>query len=376
MRLGKRRKGKFCLLVAHLDHLIFTLLPVTVQWSWAVPPSGTVMLGRRPVILSSPRPEEKSSLAASQCHAAPGSRSIPSWEKSNMRYDELGAPGPWNSMFGAMVLLLWGMWISWGLWPKKGQVAEASKSFFVQLDTRTSHAQKNHLLSCSCSYTHSTPVSQKQGPEGRSCCAISPSSQLPGAPWSVDTHTSPLGKTTHSSLALKPPVKHQVWSQEAWPDKKPTLPSPPCFLLVCAHVCVYRRATRTSTRPVPRGRNRTWRWSWSRPFEAMQVKKPTSSELTRLITRAPSDCCLCLGNKTRKPLSLCLGQDGTPATTDEPEPRAQLCSNTEQRFSSSSVQPVMQPLVLKSQHYCCRLWKSSLQEVSGSREGAAGEQHQ
>lgn len=47
----------------------------------------------------------------------------------------------------------------------------------------------------------------------------------------------------------------------------------------------------------PKGRSRTWRWSWSRPFEAMQVKKPASSELTRLITRAPSDCCLCLGGE-------------------------------------------------------------------------------
>lgn len=166
----------------------------------------------------------------------------------------------------------------------------------------------------------------------------------------LDTCRLPLGKTTHSSLALKLPVKHQVWSQEAWRDKKPTLLRLPCFPLVCTHVCVYRHAMHASIHSVPRGRNRTWRWSWSRPFEAMQVKKPMSSELTRLITRAPSDCCLCLGNKTRKPLSLCLGQDGAPATRAEAEPCAQLCSNTEQRFSSSSVQPVMQPLVLKSQH--------------------------
>lgn len=46
----------------------------------------------------------------------------------------------------------------------------------------------------------------------------------------------------------------------------------------------------------------------------MQVKKPTSSELTRLMTKAPSDCCLCLGNRIRKLLSLCLGHDGTPDT--------------------------------------------------------------
>lgn len=133
---------------------------------------------------------------------------------------------------------------------------------------------------------------------------------------------------------------------------KPTLPSPPCFLLVCTRVCAYGHATHASTHPVPRGRNRTWRWSRSRPLEATQVKKPTSSELTRLITRAPSDCCLCLGNKTRKPLSLCLGQGGTPATRAEAEPRAQLHSNAEQRFSNSSVQPVMQLLVLKSQYNC------------------------
>lgn len=57
-----------------------------------------------------------------------------------------------------------------GLWPKKGQVAEASKSFFLQLDTCMSHAQKNHLLSFSCSYIHSTAVSQKQRPESLLLC--------------------------------------------------------------------------------------------------------------------------------------------------------------------------------------------------------------
>lgn len=43
---------------AHLDHLTVTLLPVTVQRSWVSSPSVTVMLGRRPVILSSPGQRE------------------------------------------------------------------------------------------------------------------------------------------------------------------------------------------------------------------------------------------------------------------------------------------------------------------------------
>lgn len=164
-------------------------------------------------------------------------------------------------------------------------------------------------------------------------------------------------------------------ARQETPTAQPSL-LPAC---VCRHVCVRRHAMRAPTHPVPRGRNRTWRWSWSRPFEAMQVKKPASSELTRLITSAPSDCCLCLGNKTRNPLSLCVGQDGTPATRAEAKPRAQLCSNTEQRFSSRSVQPVMQPsgpqipaLVLQT------LEKPTAR--AGFREqkvrGAAGEQPQ
>lgn len=133
--------------------------------------------------------------------------------------------------------------------------------------------------------------------------------------------------------------------------KEPTLAlhSLPCFPLLCT------RAGSAPTSAVPWGRSRTRRWSRSRPLEAVQVKKPTSSELTRLITRAPSDCCLCLGNRARVSLSLCSGQRGTPASRDEAKPRVQLCSTTEQRFSSSDAAGVaMQLLVLKSQHWCCK----------------------
>lgn len=123
------------------------------------------------------------------------------------------------------------------------------------------------------------------------------------------------------------------------------LHSLPRFPLLCT------RAARAPTQPVPSGRSRIWRWSRSRPLEATQVKKPMSSELTRLITRAPSDCCLCLGNKAGMSLSLGLGQHGTPASRDEAKPRAPLCSTTERRFSSSNAAGVvMQSLVLKSQH--------------------------
>lgn len=141
-----------------------------------------------------------------------------------------------------------------------------------------------------------------------------------------------------------------MWRKEAWSAQEPrlALPSLPCFPLPCT------RAVCASTNAVPRGRSRTWRWSRSRPLEAMQVKKPLSSELTLLITRAPSDCCLCLGNKATMPLSVCLGQDGTPASTDEAKPRARFCS-FERRFSSSNAAGlVMQLLVLKSQHWCSK----------------------
>lgn len=49
-------------------------------------------------------------------------------------------------------------------------------------------------------------------------------------------------------------------------------------------------------------------------------------------------------------LSLCVGQEGTPASRDEAEPRAQLCSTAEQRFSSSNtagvvIQPALSPQI-------------------------------
>lgn len=179
---------------------------------------------------------------------------------------------------------------------------------------------------------------QKWSPRATLILAVPP--QLSRAPWPTDTWEyrweNPLTLPLPTSCLLN--IRYEV-------KRHGQRRNPLCPALPVSHLCAQTR--NTATRLVPRGRSRTWRWSWSRPFEAMQVKKPASSELTRLITRAPSDCCLCLMNKTTNPLSLCLSHDMIPATRNESEPYTQLCSNTKQRYSSSSVQFAIQPLACR-----------------------------